>query len=111
MTEIMEEPWYRLNDVHTAGPINGDGDFIGPGSVHIGIQRFPVIRHTLKGVWLEFYGKKKFVLTDAKKHFACATYKEARASYRARKVRHRSILKAQLKSVETLLTMLEREDD
>lgn len=46
---------------------------------------YQIYRKTLCGVWINEYGRKRFILTYARKQWACFTEKEARISYLARK--------------------------
>lgn len=57
---------------------------------------FPIVKRTRHGVWLWVWGAKRFVLTDARKKFACATKEEALISFQARKKRQIHILEHQL---------------
>ena len=61
-------------------------------------QRFKIIRKTEKGVWIDHWGKEKFVLLTARKQFACKTQDEALISFIARKNA----------SISTHLSQLER---
>ena len=72
--------------------------------VTITLYRFAVIRHTLRGVWLD-YGieKDKFVLVNARKRFACPTLDEAKESFLARKKIQLIILEEQTKGVRRIL--------
>lgn len=55
---------------------------------------FPVKRYTAKSVVLDWYGKDKFVLLDARKRFAHPTRELAMASYIARKQREIGLMSA-----------------
>lgn len=48
-------------------------------------MKFPVVRYTAKCVVLNWYGKEKFVLLDARKRFAYPTRELAMESYIRRK--------------------------
>ena len=65
--------------------------------------QYPVIKETLKGVWLDIFGSRKFVLTKAKKHWACFTQEEALLSFIKRKECQASILRGQLEIVKIIL--------
>lgn len=68
------------------------------------VMKFNVIKHTPKGVWIEeHFEKKRFVLKDAKKKFACETEEEALKSFRARKQRQIKILKNRLRIARAAL--------
>lgn len=66
-------------------------------------QELVVIRVTPRGVWVSDYGRKKFVLNDAKKKYACPTKEMALASFIARKERQIDILTAQLERITNAL--------
>jgi hypothetical protein len=93
----MDEVWYRYED-------SGE---------HIYLHTYPVISHTLKGVWLrtgaewtlgkEVHLDRKFVLKKARKHWACPTKEEAWISFRRRKVTQVSILTNQLDRAQAAL--------
>lgn len=63
---------------------------------------YRVIRHTPCGVWLSmgYRQKDKFVLTHARKQWACETEKDAKESYKRRKMRQIEHLERQLKRAE-----------
>lgn len=66
---------------------------------------FVVLRYTPKGAWIDEYGTPRFILTSARKRYACPTKEEALASYHARKRRQVEILRHQLKRAEAALTL------
>ena len=89
----MKESYYRYNSV-----------LYSESRIYIFETEYAVLSHTPKGVWIEEYpGKKRFVLKNAKKKFACATQKEALESFRARKRRQIKILEHQLKIAKAAL--------
>ncbi len=57
------------------------------------LRKFPVVKETLKGVQIEYFGELKFVRLKARKHFACITKREALISFIARKTLQLKILK------------------
>lgn len=85
--------WYRLED-----RLVSTGEY-SPSAVEVTCYKLLVVRTTPKGVRLVGlqYGhdKPRFVAHDSKKKFACATIEEAVASFKKRKARQSSILKAQ----------------
>ena len=68
-------------------------------------EQFRVVKETAKGVWLDVYGRQRFVLQAARKRFACPTRAEALESYRARKRRQVGLLRTRLKLVELALQL------
>ena len=87
--------YYRVEDVRTTG---------GP---QVYLREFDVVKTTEKGVWIESYGWRRFVLTGAHRRYACATIDDAIESFKARKARQRKILTAQLTHVERALARLD----
>jgi hypothetical protein len=69
------------------------------------LASYPVIKQTPSGTWIDVYGQKKFVLRDARKHFACPTIEEALASFHARKRRQANILRHRLAMAEAAMTL------
>lgn len=102
-----EQHWYRARAaVQSRSPIfDLDGDFVRyvdalNVTVSVHYETFPVLRHTPKGVWLDTFIGKRFVLRDARKRFACPTPEEALESLKARNRRRCTILRAQLRDAE-----------
>ena len=62
--------------------------------------QYPVKRCTNRGVWIDEFGKERFVLNDARKRYAYPTEEQAVASFLARKKRQRALLTLQLQSVD-----------
>jgi hypothetical protein len=86
------EYWYRFDDLR------------GTERVRVSVTKYPVLRHTPKGVWLDIGGgRERFVLKRGRKRFACPTQDAAMESFKARKERQRKILMAQLQGVEAAL--------
>lgn len=75
--------------------------------VHLQLQRLPVIKRTPKGVWVNDYGTKRFVLDRARKRYACPTPEEAVESLLARKRRRAAILRSQLSDTERAIELAE----
>ena len=96
MTKTVEY-WYRFDS-----RVWRDYDRIK--NVTITLYRFAVIRHTPRGVWLD-YGieKDKFVLVNSRKRFACPTLEEAKESFLARKRIQLNILEEQAEGVRRIL--------
>lgn len=69
------------------------------------LEAYKVIKTTPKGVWIDMdgCGGKRFVLLDARKHFACPTKEEALISFRARKARQILLLGSQIRNAKAAL--------
>ena len=76
--------------------------------ISLTLYSYPVTKQTPCGVWLEllYGGGKRFVLTSARKRFACPTKEEALESFKARKRRQVRILRARLDEAERALTLM-----
>lgn len=92
----MSEPvtyWYRLED-----RLVSTGEY-SPSRAEVTLYKLLVVRRTPKGVRLVGlqYGhdKPRFVAHSSRKKFACETVEEAVASFKRRKERQASILRAQ----------------
>jgi hypothetical protein len=66
---------------------------------------FTVIKKTPHGVVLDEYGKRRFVLDNARKKYASPTEEEALASFHARKRRQIAILTHRLKGAKAALKL------
>lgn len=75
----------------------------------MGLCEFAVVSTTPKGVWLDDFGRSRFVLQGARKRFACPTIPEAYESFRARKQAQLRILQRQIEDVERMLHLAEAE--
>jgi hypothetical protein len=62
---------------------------------------YKVLHVTECGAWIKRGDGKKFVLLDARKTFACETVDLAVESFRARKVRQMSIMRARIHRIES----------
>lgn len=69
-------------------------------------MEFEVIKETPKGYWIDNYGKKRFVLKDSTKRYACLTPEDAFISYQARKKRQIKILEAKLAEAKAALRLI-----
>ena len=67
------------------------------------LQPFNVVATTPCGVWIDAWGTRRFVLSNARKRYAYDTIEDARTSYLARKSRQVSLLAAQLDRVRACL--------
>ena len=75
--------------------------------VEVYLHRYPVIKYTPKGVWVNVYGRKRFVLLSARKKFACKDLDEALESFLARKRRYLSILSSKTQATQMMMRMAE----
>ena len=72
--------------------------------IELRLDRFEIVKKTQCGAWIKLYGgKKKFILNNTYKKWACATPEIALESFRARKKKQVRILKSQLKRAEAAL--------
>ena len=104
---MSEEFLYRYYG-YTAHGIDSDGDITGPESFHVGMLKYPVIKHTPKGVWISIYGDKRFVLLNARRKFACKTKELAFESFLHRQYAHARILSNRLYAVERYIEVAKR---
>lgn len=96
------EYFYRFNSWTTAPP--HDPFCVSGAIVGISLSKFKVTKHTKKGVWIEYgFEKDRFILVDARKHFACSTISEARESFLARKRRQLGLLETQAENTRAVL--------
>lgn len=90
---------YRYEDVLYASAF--DDEWVGPGRLVVELRVYEIIRRTAKGCWVRAHGsstsRARFVLSTAKRQFACHSVEEARSSFLARKKRQAEIHKRALK--------------
>lgn len=101
--------WYRFKDVLYASTeidITGEPVVGAPGTLKVELLEYEVIKTTPKGVWLNVYGERRFVRTDARKRFACPTVEEAKASFVARKKAQIRIYRSRLRDAELALDLI-----
>ena len=93
----MSNAWYRY-DGAAYGAIEGEDawPYVGPPRLDVILSEYPVTRITSKGVWLNIYGTKKFILSHARKRFAYPTKSEALESFIMRKKRQITICNTQI---------------
>lgn len=103
----MPEFYYRITNQLVSAGVDERDNPLGPPLVHVYVHAFPVISRTPKGTWIDYYGARRFVLTTARRQFACPTLDLAKASFIARKNRQVRILKAQIHTVERALADLD----
>jgi hypothetical protein len=106
----MTEYWFRYESRRYAAPVDEFDNPIGCGRIEIRVFRYPIVKVTRKGAWLDVgLSKNRFVLRDGNKRFACPTRQEALQSFVARKLRQISILRAQLSGAEDALRIVRLE--
>ncbi len=99
---------YRYEDVLTAAPVDEFDRPMGESTVQVYLRRFPIVRTTAKGAWIDVYGERRFVLLTARKRFACESVEAARESFIARKQAQRRIYTARLRSINRAIEAAER---
>lgn len=92
----MKAQWLRYDSHLVSSGIDEYGVRWEDPTVEVRLHRYYVTKETPKGVWLDVYGTRKFVLRDARKRWACPTQKEALASFTRRKQRQVGVLEYQL---------------
>ena len=103
--EVMDY-LYRFEAVHYSPGTDEGGDAIpGIGTVRLYLRTYKVLKETPCGAWIEVNYERKFVNLKANKKFACASEKDAKISFIARKRRQVRILKRQLEYAQTELRM------
>lgn len=105
--ERTGEVWYRFHERVVSAGVDEWDNPVGPGRIEVYVSKYPVMKHTPKGVWLDIYDQKKFVLRDARKRYACPTMEEALESFVARKKRQIRILSTRLRHAEDAIMKAE----
>jgi hypothetical protein len=103
----MSEVYYRFEDKSYSvlcGPT--EDDYASQLRVHC--HQYPVVKTTPKGVWLNVYGDRRFVLNEARKRFACPTVELAHESFKARKKRQIKIYESRIKDARQALVLADR---
>lgn len=106
----MTEQWYRYVDVVYSGGVSEHGDAIpgGPHTLKVHLRKFDVAKITPKGVRLD---NGRFVLSSARRRFACPTIDEARQSFIARKKAQIRIYSDKLACAERALQIIKQEKE
>jgi len=102
----MKDVLYRYHDSVYAALLDEHDNPDGPGRVVVSLETYKILRTTPKGVWVECFGKDKFVLLAAQKRFACPTKKEALESLLARKKKQISILSDKIRNAESAMAVV-----
>lgn len=103
----MSEIYYRFEERHYAPPVDEFDNPIGEGRCAVVLLKYPVKKHTPKGVRLK---TGRFVLNTARKRFACATVEEAVTSFIARKRKQIQILMHQARRAQVALDACRNRD-
>lgn len=90
----MSKSFYRYNEIRYS-----------ESTLMLVKSEYPITKETKHGVWIDNYGQKKFIKTDAHKQYASSTIEGALESYYARKRRQIRILKHQLLQAEAALKL------
>lgn len=100
---------FRYENGRHAPPLDEFGDFgTGLGTAYLRLDRYRILKKTPKGYWIHGPGSKpKFVLTNAKKRFACTSIEEAAISFRARKERQALIHESRARTARDAIKMVE----
>lgn len=103
-TSSTKSLYYRYRDGYLGGYdiIDGQSFYHRPSPIRL--EAFEVIKFTPKGAWIDVYGRRKFILTEAHRRWAHPTIYEAQNSYRARKSRQVKLLTRQLAEAKEWLT-------
>jgi hypothetical protein len=104
---MVESMYYRINSVLVSAGVDEWDNPLGPARVHVYVQKLEVIAKTPKGIWLNYYGKKRLVLDASRKRFACPTLEQAKESFRMRKARQLKILRRQIANAEAALAAVD----
>lgn len=98
-----QEFYYRYEGVQY-GSFCRDGDYLGPGDVSLILDKYPIIRETGHGVWIDI-GRPKWIRTNALKHWACHSPEAALHSFIARTEKHISIIDARREKLNKFLPL------
>lgn len=100
---------FRYEDIKYAPPLDEFENPIGEGRVAIRLYKFPVLKETPQGVWIDTGLEKKWINLSARKKYACLTEEEAKESFIARKKRQIRILESQLNRAHSALSLAKNE--
>lgn len=62
---MNKEYWYRIQETLVSGGVDEYDNPLGLGRVIVSLQEFELLSRTTKGVWLDVYRQKRFVLVNA----------------------------------------------
>lgn len=107
LIDCPSEVWYRYDSYLVSAGVDEFDSPLGPPSVAVYLHTYKVLKHTRRGVWLDNYNAKRFVLSTARKRFACPTIEEAKQSFIARKRRQAHILQRQVEHALRAIEVVE----
>lgn len=111
----MTEFYYRYIDGRYAAPADEFGDSTGGSTAFVRLNKFVVTKHTPKGVWVKGWmfgcevGQARFILSSARKKFACSTKELALESFLARKAAQRRIYAARVAHVDEVVSIAKQD--
>ncbi len=105
MTTSEQVVLYRYEEVRYASSLNEFDECLGPGRLEVVLYECPVLKYTPHGTQVSYCGSLRFVLSCAKKKFACLTKHEAIISFLARKTRQSEILVRQIETCESAINL------
>lgn len=93
------------------GSFDADGDAYGTSYSQLYAYEYPVLKVTQCGKWIRAEGERRFVLDASRKRFAHETLELALESFKVRRLRQISILKARLAAAEEELALANVDPD
>lgn len=114
-TNLPNEVLYRYEDRTYSRGVNEFDDPLPGYTLRVELYEYPIVKRTPKGAWiytglcfpmpldLEDRKEQRFVCLTRRKKYACETKEDAMESFRARKQRQISILRAQLQHAKNAL--------
>lgn len=107
---MEKEYWYRIESRSEATGWN-EWDEVSYGHREVlKLWALPVLSHTPKGVWLDNFGQRKFVLLDSRKQYASPTKEAALDAFKHRKQRQIHILTSRLSDAREALVEVQAAD-
>lgn len=105
----MEDFLYRYVDRIVSAGVDEFDNPLGPGKVEIYLRKLPVLKHTPKGTWIDDYGRKRFVLSQARKKYAALTIDAAQESFIKRKEAQRRIYLTRASQAAVAIEVMQRQ--
>ena len=93
----MTEYAYRFEDRRISNGVDEFGDPHSGSRLGIQVQSYPILSRTPKGIWINIWSGKRFVLLTANKRFAVPDKQGAWADFQHRKKRQARIYEGRLK--------------